>query len=167
MQANRINYFEESEKYKPPLVKTLLIAEAPPPSGNSYFYVPRPMSVNRSIENDTSLPATIFFHYFQMRPETEEGYIYLLNQLKEMGIFLMDIVDEPLRIREGYSINERNLKILLYEIPNLRIKIKNRGIRISDDDIIFLLPRLHYKKALMNEFPNSKFMRWKDFRLSI
>ena len=41
-----------------------------------------------------------------MRPETEEEYISLLNQLKEMGIFLMDIVDEPTRIRKGYSMTQ-------------------------------------------------------------
>ena len=78
----------------------------------------------------------------------------------------MDISDEPLRIRETGGINQRNLDRLIAEIHKLRDKIKSRGILIEDDKIIFLLPRLHYKRHLIDEFPKSKHVRWIDFRLS-
>ena len=100
MNKNPINYFEESEKFKPKEVKILLVGEAPPPSGKTYFYVPKPMSNKRPIKDDRSLPATIFYHYFKERPETVERYIELLNKLKDMGIFLVDIIDEPIRISD-------------------------------------------------------------------
>lgn len=100
----KIDYFKESEKYKPANIKILLIGESPPPSGKSYFYVPRAMSNRRSISSDRSLPATIFYHYFMKRPETKEEYIQLLLKLKEVGVFLIDIYDEPIRIREKMEL---------------------------------------------------------------
>lgn len=164
-ESMNINYFKESEKYKPANVKTLLISEAPPPSGKSYFYVPRPMSNNRPIRYDKSLPATIFYHYFQTRPETEEEYVQLLLKLQEMGIFLIDICDEPIRIRDKNGINKNNLNYLIAKIPSLRSKIRERGINIEDSDIIFLLPRQNYIQHLKKEFPNAKYTRWIDFRM--
>lgn len=161
-----IDYFKESEKYKPDTVTTLLVAEAPPPSGESYFYVPKPMNNNRPIRTDQSLPATIFYHYFQTRPETEEEYVQLLLRLKGMGIFLMDISDEPIRIRQGYQIIQENLDRLVAEIPNLRGRIRSRGIDVPDENIKFLLPRLHYRRHLRAEFPNARYYRWIEFRMN-
>src|SRR3974377_1408350 len=138
-----INYFEESENYKPEKVRVLLIGEAPPPSGKTYFYIPREMTNNLPIEKDTSLPATIFHHYFKKRPKTEDEYKALLMELKKLGIFLIDICDEPLRIRDNNGIHRGNLDRLIMEIANLRNKIELRGISIEDKDIIFLLPRLN------------------------
>jgi hypothetical protein len=169
MDNNNINYFEESEKYRPISIKTLLIAEAPPPSGTRYFYVPKAMSTKIPIENDRSLPATIFYHYFQKRPQSEEGYLELLKNLKDMGIFLMDIVDMPLRIRDRKAkggIDQANLRTLKNEIPKLRERISSRGVAIHDDKMIFLVPRLHYKKEIKREFRKAWIVRWKDFRLT-
>lgn len=75
-----IDYFFESERYRPDVVIELLIAEAPPPSGTKYFYVPKQMINSKSIEKDTSLPATIFYHYFKCRPETEQEYADMLER---------------------------------------------------------------------------------------
>ena len=161
-----IDYFKESEKYKPQKVKTLLVGEAPPPSGNSYFYVPKPMSNIKPIRQDRSLPATIFYHYFQTRPETEVEYVRLLQKLKDKEVFLIDISDEPLRIRERNGINQMNLERLVAEIPKLRNKIRSRDIFIKDEKIIFLLPRPHYKRYLVDEFPASKCVQWIDFRMA-
>ena len=166
MNEMPIDYFKESEKYKPQKVSTLLVGEAPPPSGNFYFYLPRPLSNTIPIRSDRSLPATIFHHYFQTRPETEREYVRLLLKLKDMGVFLIDISDEPLRIRERRGINQLNLDRLISEIPNLRSKMKSREIFIEDGKIIFLLPRLHYKRHLVDEFPESTFVRWIDFRIT-
>ena len=78
-----INYLEISEAYRPEKIggkiNKLLVSEALPPNGESYFYVPRPMSNNILAHNDRSLPATIFCHYFKRRPETLQG----LNRLKK------------------------------------------------------------------------------------
>jgi hypothetical protein len=166
MDNNNINYFEESEKYRPKNIKTLLIAEASPPSGKRYFYVPKAMSNKTAIEADTSLPATIFYHYFQRRPETVQEYVNLLNRLKDMGIFFMDIVDEPIKIRDKEGINQKNLAYLINKIQQLRRRIRARGITISEENITFLLARKNYKKQLHEEFPHSRLIRWIDFRLS-
>ncbi len=57
------------------------------------------MSNNTPIEQDRSLPATIFHHYFLQRPQSQEDYTALLAKLKDAGIFLVDILDEPIKIR--------------------------------------------------------------------
>ena len=114
-----IDYFRESEKYRPEVIRTLLIGEAPPHLGRTYFYVPQAMSVKRSIENDTSLPATIFNHYFQDRPTTEDEYRAYLLQLKEHGVFLIDICSEPIRVRGSIEGVGR----IIDEIPKLKSKL--------------------------------------------
>ena len=165
-----INYIKEAEKYRPKVIKTLLVAESPPPCGKKYFYLPpreQVVKMPRDIENDRSLPATIFYHYFKTRPETKKAYIDLLNKLKERQIFLIDIYDRPIKVRN----NEKNQQIILNEIPNLRKKMKERYIDVKDEDIIFLLPRNRlagksYKKVIKKYFPQSKVIRWKDFRMN-
>ena len=163
-----INYEKHALEYKPKFVKTLLVGEAPPPSKKTYFYLPKKMNPDRDIKNYSSLPATIFYHYFETIPSNIDEYENLLFKLKNKGIFLIDIINEPLKIRDRSSktgINEKNLEKLVSYIPKLRTKIKYFDIQIDDKDIVFLLPRLHYKKYLKNEFPDSHFYRWIDFRL--
>jgi hypothetical protein len=157
-----IDYLFESEKYKPNHISVLLVGEAPPPSKKRYFYLPRDLSNNQPVEEDTSLSATIFNHYFKKRPSTRKEYQQFLLKLKQRGIFLIDICDDPIRVRNCPEGVQR----IIDEIPNLRDKIYQRAIKISDEDIIFLLPRPSYKKHLRRYFPDSKFVRWKDFRLS-
>ena len=166
----RINYLAESKKYRPRKIRTLLVGEAPPPSGRTYFYFPTPtraMNNKRPIRKDTSLPSTIFWHYFGERPTSKERYIQLLNCLKNKGIFLVDIVDRPLRVRiRGKGIDPNALRIIKRAIPRLRTKLKRRKINVQDKDIVFLLPRCNYKKRLEEEFPRSSYFRWIEFRLS-
>jgi hypothetical protein len=157
-----INYFKESEKYRPENIKTLLIGEAPPPSGQVYFYVPKLMPISIPIRVDRNLAATIFNHYFARRPNSIDEYVHFLNQLKEMGIFLIDICDDAIKVRGS----EKGLQRIISGIPNLRNKIVSRGIEIQDKDIIFLLARNIYKKQIRNEFPNSRLISWIDFRMS-
>ncbi len=161
-----INYLKESEKYKPQKVKLLLVGEAPPPNRRRYFYVPRAMKVRRLVRKDTSLSATIFNHYFLERPDTEEKYISFLKKLKKKGVFLIDIVDKPLFVRIKGGVNQLAILKIKNAINHLRKKIKQRKIKISDEFIIFLIPRTHYKKEIKHEFPNSMIVRWIDFRLN-
>lgn len=157
-----INYSKERKKYRPEDIKTLLIGEAFPPDGKSYFYVPKKLSLGRSIENDRSLPSTIFNHYFGRRPESIDEYVKYLNRLKNQGIFLIDILEEPIRIRD----NEQNKNYLISQIPNLRAKIHSLDITLKEENWIFLLARKSYKKKLNEEFPLSKKISWIDFRLN-
>jgi hypothetical protein len=124
------------------------------------------MSDKIPIEKDTSLPATIFHHFFGCRPGTVKEYAELLDGLKAKGIFLMDILDEPLRIRGNNGIVRESLEYLVSCIPSLRERIAARGITVDDEDIVFLLARLHYQKHLKQEFPQARFSRWKDYRMS-
>jgi hypothetical protein len=156
-----IDYSIERNKYRPQHIKTLLIAEAPPPSGKSFFYVPKPLQLNRSIENDTSLPSTIFNHYFERRPKSVREYKLFLRCLQRKGVFLVDLLDEPIRIRG----NKENEKYLISKIPDFRNKIKLMDITLEEENWIFLLARSSYKKKLKEEFPLSRRIRWIDFRL--
>ncbi|NPA68881.1 MAG: hypothetical protein GXO50_09770 [Chlorobi bacterium] len=165
-----IDYIKESEKFRPDKIKTLLVAEAPPPSGQKYFYVPEKMNPGRNIENYSSLPATVFYHYFKSIPGTKKEYLQYLDKLKEKGVFLTDIIDKPLKIRDKTQknqINKKNLEYLILQIPLLRNKLKQRQIIIDDKDIVFLLARNNYIKHIRKEFPESKLIRWKDFRMNI
>lgn len=166
-----INYFQESEKYRPERIgkkiKTLLIGEAPPPS-EKYFYVPMKINSSSPIETARSLPATIFNHYFQKRPKDEMEYRNYLKELQNIGVFLIDITDEQLRVSDRSCpgwINQENLIKVVSEIPNLRAKIRARDIDIEETKIIFLLARNKYIKELKEQFPMSQLFRWKDFRL--
>ncbi|MBA7528606.1 hypothetical protein ES705_20794 [subsurface metagenome] len=165
-----INYREQANKYRPGKITTLLIGEAPPPNGKKYFYLPVVLKNGRIIEKDASLPATIFHHYFGKRPYSKAEYEIFLNKLKNAGIILVDIIDEPLRIRDRKSksgFNDKNLKYLISQIQYLREKIENLRIDIEEGKIIFLLARSKYKKELKAEFPKSQFIRWKDFRMNV
>ena len=165
-----IDYRGQANKYRPIKIITLLIGEAPPPSGSRYFYLPVDMKNTRVIEKDTSLPATIFNYYFGKRPYSKAEYEVFLNKLKDGEIFLIDIIDKPLRIRDRKSksgFNDKNLKYLISQIQYLKEKIENLGIDIEDGKIIFLLAGSKYKKELKAEFPKSQFIRWKDFRMNV
>lgn len=157
-----INYLTESEKYRPKRIMTLLVGEAPPPNRKTYFYVPNTKPVKVNIEKDRSLPATIFNHYFGKRPENDVEYYLFLRELQREGIFLIDICDEPIKVRDSME----GLQRIIDEIPMLRGKMKGRGILVPDEDIIFLLARPNYKKLLRKEFPVSQMIRWIDFRMS-
>ena len=81
---------------------------------------------------------------------------------------MIDILDGPLKIRDTScpkGVDEENYKILISSIPKLKDKIRDRGIAISENRIVFLLARTTYEKELIEEFPNSQFVRWIDFRM--
>jgi hypothetical protein len=91
-----MNYEINASIYKPTKIKTLLIGEAPPPNGKTYFYkVPDNYFASNQIEDDSSLPATIFNHYFGQRPKDSAEYDKYLVSLKENGIFLINMYKRP------------------------------------------------------------------------
>lgn len=162
-----LDYHKLANTYRPEKIKTLLIGEAPPPRGKTYFYLPIIMSTAHPIDTDQSLPATIFNHYFHRRPTSEKEYDEFLSELKRKGIFLIDIFNKPIKVRE----NTENQQIIIDAFPKIREKIKKMSIEIEDDEIVFLMPRTRlvdqsYKKLIEQFFPNANKYRWKDFRLS-
>lgn len=156
-----IDYFVQSEKYRPEIIETLLVGEAPPPSGKTYFYLPTTLHQNVPIDQYRSLPATIFYHYFKRLPVDEEEYHEFLLKLKQLRIFLVDIVDEPIRVRAS----PEGVRRIVDAIPKLPAKLKHRNIDIADERIIFLLARKNYQKWIREVFPKSNRVRWIDFRL--
>ena len=157
----KIDYCRESEKFRPKQIKTLLVGEAPPPGGDKYFYVPCSIPLRGPVELDRSLPATIFNHFFQSRPADATEYLDMLCRLQQLGIFLVDICEEPVRVRN----NPAGLMRIVSEIPLLRERLLARGITVDDTAIIFLLARRNYAANIRQEFPTSTLVRWIDFRI--
>jgi hypothetical protein len=155
-----IDYEALRNKYRPERIKTLLIGEAPPPNGKTFFYLPKEMS-RRPIEDDASLPATIFNNYFGKRPDSIPEYSEFLLRLKDQGVYLIDIIDEPKKIRG----NKQNECDLVEEISDLETKIAKLGIALPQECWIFLLARNSYKKKIRECYPSAQMIRWKDFRL--
>ena len=164
-----LDYHGLSERYRPSKIETLLVGEAPPPSGDKYFYYPKEMNPDRSIRGYPSLPATIFYHHFQRIPQSIGEYKELLSELQKKGIFLIDILDEPIRVRDRVypkQVNPVHLRRIIDTIPKLRGKMKDRGIKVNDENIIFLDPGHGYKRYVSMEFPLSKIVKWVDYRMS-
>jgi hypothetical protein len=172
-----INYNELASLYKPTKISTLLIGEAPPPSGKKYFYlIPDKYNPRNPIEQDQSLPATVFNHYFGRRPNSPEEYRKFLICLKEHGIFLIDLINLPLRIRNNKEHGGINIESIeqVFSDANLAV-LNNRIEEIADanTEIIFLIAR-NYKKVYKSKlsittgipFTKKNYIRWKDFRLT-
>ena len=157
-----IDYLSESEKYRPANIQTLLVGEAPPPTETSYFYVPVNLRNTQSIRNDRSLPATIFNHYFGRRPADKIEYQDFLLRLRELGVFLVDIFDRPIMVRN----NPEGLEKIVEAIPMLPAKLRDRGILVDEKIMIFLLARNNYKRKIRETFPNAKLVSWIDFRMA-
>ena len=156
-----INYLAQSEKYRPEVIETLLIGEAPPPDRKTYFYLPTALRNNVPIDRNRKLPATIFHHYFKTLPVDEEKYHELLLKLKQLRVFLVDIVDKPIRVRNSPD----GVRQIIEAIPKLRAKLEGRNIDIRDERIVFLLARKNYRKWIREAFPKSRLVPWKDFRM--
>jgi len=120
------------------------------------------VSTGRTVEEDNSLPASIFHHHFQTRPPTVEDYHNFLLELSHMGVFLLDICDDPIRVRDCPEGEKR----VIAEIPLLRGKLAARRIVIPDAAITFLLARKGYARHIRLAFPDARRITWKDFRLS-
>jgi hypothetical protein len=161
------NYHLIAEPYKPTKIEYLLIGEAPPPSG-VYFYKPMRLALGANIENDRSLPSTIFNHYFDKRPESDDEYLSFLFSLKKLGIFLVDIIDDPIKVADrsfhGW-VNPENLEKVIAGIGTFMDRLSQRGITIPENRMIFLLARKHYVRTIREAFPGAYRISWKDFRM--
>lgn len=84
----RLRRAAAAERYRPEKVRLLLVAQAPPDADDRYFYFPDVAtqdslfrSVARAILPDTEL--------------TRENKAPLLEQLRERGVFLIDLKPDP------------------------------------------------------------------------
>lgn len=75
-------------KYQPENIRLLLVAEAPPRAENRYFYF-------ENVDNQDSLFRYVVRCVLNIEP-TRENKAEHLNALKEAGIFLIDMVQDPL-----------------------------------------------------------------------
>ena len=147
-----IDYIAESDKYRPDNIQTLLVGEAPPPNRTSYIYVPENMRNAQNVQNDRSLPATIFNHYFGRRPADKNEYRDFLLRLKKLGVFIVDIYDQPIKVRN----NQKGLEKIVMAIPKLRGKLRDRGILVDEKRMIFLLARKNYYPSDSRELSECK-----------
>ena len=165
-----MEYVKHAKSYKPTEIKILLIGEAPPSNGKSYFYkVPEKYPTRKSsIENDTSLAATIFNHYFGRRPNDTKEYEQFLKCLQKKGVFLIDIINLPLEIRKkDKSLNQENIDKLISDENLNDLDNRINSLINNDKKVIFLLARTKYLKKLKTRFPHYTFITWKCFRLDI
>lgn len=149
-------------QFRPTLIRTLLIGESPPSHRRTYFYQPAGMRLNMSADQDSSLPATIFCHYFGDRPSTNDVYSRYLHALKDAGIYLIDILEEPTLVRGSLE----GLSRVRSEIPLLSKRLTDEGISTPEQDWIFLLPRRDYSTLIKQHYPDAQRVYWADFRRS-
>jgi hypothetical protein len=161
---NKTDYEALANQYKPQKVTTLLIGEAPPNNGKSYFYKvpPNYKLKNVLVEKDASLPATIFNHYLKSRPNDATEYETFLQQLKQSGIFLIDMFEAPIEVRENID----NRKVILSDSNMLDLKHRIGQYVQDERKIVFLLARNGYTSELKKHFPLARFVSWKEFRIS-
>jgi hypothetical protein len=90
-----------ARRYRPATIELLLVAEAPPPALDRYFYFPEVISHDSLFRNVAS---TIFG-----ADPTREGKAELLAQLKARGVFLVDLKEDPVDGAEDLSPYVPNL----------------------------------------------------------
>ena len=161
---NQLDYATLANQYKPNHVETLLIGEAPPNNGEKYFYkIASDYTIKGvKVEEDASLPATIFNHYFNRRPNDAIEYEDFLKQLKQRGIFLIDMFEAPIEVRG----NRENSKVILSQANILDLKHRISQYVQDERKIIFLLARNGYSTELKKTFPLAQYFSWKEFRMS-
>jgi hypothetical protein len=161
-----LKYKNAAEKYKPNKIKTLLIGEAPPPPTEknpnpNYFYI----TPSKFTGHNASLPGRVFTHYFGSYAKGKEDYANKLEKLRDNGIFMIDIVEEPITVKKSKLEPEipESVEIIKNSLPKLKERIKELGV--SEENVIFLIPsHRSYRKDARRMFPNSKFPKgWKEF----
>ncbi len=159
-----LDYNALAKSYKPKVIKTLIIGEAPPSCGTKYFYKAFQMS-KAKLENDYSLPATIFGHYFGKKPTDIDEYEKMLRVLQSNNIFLIDIHDEPIQVATRKNgTNRANMQKVKDSICLLKNKIQFVCGGLPEE-IIYLMPRGGYKRLLKALCLNSSYYGWKEFRI--
>jgi len=79
-----------------------------------------------------------------------------------MGIFLVDIYDQPIKVRGSAEAEKR----IIDAIPTLEERLRLRGIEIQTQQTIFLLARNSYEKHIRKQYPFALRVPWIKFRMA-
>ena len=79
---------QAAERFRPRHVRLLLVAEAPPPALDRYFYFPH-------VTEHDSLFRYVVRLVLGVEP-TRSGKLELLDALRDAGVFLIDVCQEPI-----------------------------------------------------------------------
>ena len=135
-----------ADNFKPRKISKLIVAESPPLSGR-YFYLPKQPCIG--------FGKTIFLHEFRKAPKNVEEYYEFLVELKKRRIFMIDIIEYPLKFKRDM----RNQQLLLGNLDNLRKRIK----KLNPKKVVFVLPRRSYLKEIKKRFPEAEVYTWKKY----
>src|SRR4051794_26313927 len=86
--AARRRRYRAAAKYRPQRIKLLLIAEAPPAALDRYFYF-------ESVGEHDALFRYVYRVLLNKEP-TRENKLQLLRQLRDRGVFLVDLKLDPI-----------------------------------------------------------------------
>jgi hypothetical protein len=87
-QSARANRAAAAAKYKPAHIRLLLVAEAPPCTLDRYFYF-------EDVQQHDSLFRYVYRGLFDEAP-SREGKAECLAKMREAGVFLIDVSEEPI-----------------------------------------------------------------------
>jgi len=105
------------------------------------------------------------------RPINSEEYKLFLEKLQYQGVFLIDMFNEPIKIRDKSKyggINQKNLERLFTDDNLLNLKNRIEELSTNETIKIFLLARNYRKKyidKIKDNFPEAELIRWKKFRM--
>jgi hypothetical protein len=118
--ATRQRRARAARKYKPARVKLLLVAEAPPSAPDRYFYF-------ESVREQDSLFRHVARSILGADP-TRENKPHLLAELRDEGVFLIDVKRDPL---DGTPLAE--------SVPDLVRRVQ----RLEPDKVILIKVTVH------------------------
>lgn len=136
-----MNRFEKArEEFRPDPIKTLFVAEAPPPvDSERFFYFER---VPRGDSLFLEMMKVLFPSTFVSAPEARKQKRRFLDKFKSDGFFLIDAVEDPLPKRAARSMKKREIR---NSLPRLQAKLK---VVCGPDTRIVLISRHVYDICL-------------------
>jgi len=164
--STTLDYEAIAEKYKPRgEIKHLLIGEAPPHENpDNYFYIPREKGVGTGFQGfHASLPGLVFKKFLGYVPTNKMEYVLCLKKLQAMGVWVIDLVPEPLVVNTRASgVDPEAVDVLVDAVPDLKRRVDDLGVPYKN--IILLNLRSRVNTALIKAFPGAKpYKTWKQF----
>lgn len=102
-----------AENFKPTCINELIICESFPSSGH-YFYIPK--------KKCKWLSGTIFLRHFGRLPHSVQEYYDFLIKLQSNGVFMVDIYENPLDVKENKDLVKNEIPKLPNRITKLNPK---------------------------------------------
>lgn len=133
---------EAAQRFRPKRVRLLLVAEAPPAALHRYFYFP-------NVTEHDSLFRYVARLVLDAEP-TRSGKLELLDSLRDAGVFLIDVCEEPIAdksdlrqavpdlVRRVKAIHPEHvilIKATVYDVA--RLPLKEAGVPVVDAMVPF------------------------------